>query len=379
MARKRRLRVKRFLGNILAYTFLWMIAFDLFMLFRVYGLDLVGVDPAQIPPTSTMLLLNLLSSFIAGIGSSITDLFLSSRSIRKMPFGKIIGFTLLNHLIMIGVLLVLFFNVIDILNLEVSKMVSNITDPNFIKISLPYITYTTIVALIFITVRQMKYKFGPGNMMRLFMGKYHKPKAEILIFGFVDLNSSTTAAERLGNRLYSELIQDCFLDLTDPAQDHKARIYQYVGDEIVVYWPLKHGLKNNNALHFFHDFVEVLESKREYYETKYNWFPTFKAGLHMGEVIATEVGYIKRDIAYHGDVLNTAARLLERCKPLGEKMLISGELYHLIDHKDDRLEFEPHGEELLRGKDQGVRIFGVSLPGSKQKDTKIRTLNTGSN
>ena len=49
------------------------------------------------------------------------------------------------------------------------------------------------------------------------------------IFMFLDLRSSTFIAEKLGHKLYSEFIQDCFLDL-EVVRRHKAEIYQYVGD-----------------------------------------------------------------------------------------------------------------------------------------------------
>jgi adenylate cyclase len=42
---------------------------------------------------------------------------------------------------------------------------------------------------------------------------------------FLDLKGSTTHAERLGHVQFSELIQDCFIDLT-VVIDHQALVYQ---------------------------------------------------------------------------------------------------------------------------------------------------------
>jgi adenylate cyclase len=36
-----------------------------------------------------------------------------------------------------------------------------------------------------------------------------------------------------------------------------------------------------------------------------------KAGAHVGRVVATEVGTIKSEIVFHGDVVNTTARVQE--------------------------------------------------------------------
>ena len=43
----------------------------------------------------------------------------------------------------------------------------------------------------------------------------------------------------------------------------------------------------------------------------------------MGMVTAVEVGDIKRDIAYHGDTLNTAARIQSICNSYEKKFLSS--------------------------------------------------------
>ena len=45
------------------------------------------------------------------------------------------------------------------------------------------------------------------------------------------------------------------------------------------------------------------------YLKKYELVPEFKAGVHYGTVTAGEIGIIKRDITFSGDVLNTAAAL----------------------------------------------------------------------
>jgi adenylate cyclase len=38
--------------------------------------------------------------------------------------------------------------------------------------------------------------------------------------------------------------------------------------------------------------------------------PEFKGALHGGNVVVSEVGKYKSEIAYHGDVLNTTSRML---------------------------------------------------------------------
>ena len=42
--------------------------------------------------------------------------------------------------------------------------------------------------------------------------------------------------------------------------------------------------------------------------------PEFRAALHCGEIVAGEIGDVRREIAYVGDTLNVAARLLDAAK-----------------------------------------------------------------
>ena len=65
---------------------------------------------------------------------------------------------------------------------------------------------------------------------------------------FLDLKSSTTHAEQLGHIKYSQLIQDCFYELTEVVTRREAQIYQYVGDEIVLTWPYEKGIKNKSSV-----------------------------------------------------------------------------------------------------------------------------------
>jgi adenylate cyclase len=166
-------------------------------------------------------------------------------------------------------------------------------------------------------------KYGPGILLPLLLGRYRKPKEEERIFLFMDLKSSTSIAEVLGHLKYSAFIRDSFMDINAVLRAYNAEIYQYVGDEIVVTWTMKEGLADLSCTRFFFSCEERFKNKADYYLKKYGQVPEFKAGLHMGMVTAVEVGNIKRDIAYHGDTLNTTARIQGVCNQYNETFLTS--------------------------------------------------------
>ena len=78
--------------------------------------------------------------------------------------------------------------------------------------------------------------------------------------------------------------------------------------------------------------------------------PFFKCGVDCGEVTVAEIGDIKREIAYHGDVLNTAARIEKLCTPQKKKMLISEYLEKVLPKELDGFGKELIGEFELKRK-----------------------------
>ena len=175
---------------------------------------------------------------------------------------------------------------------------------------------------------------------------------------FLDMRSSTTIAEMIGNEQYFNLLRDVFADITGTILKYRGEIYQYVGDEVVISWPVKTGIRDCNCIRCFLDIQDIMEQSAQTYLDRYGHAPVFKAGLHFGSVTAGEVGVIKKDIVYTGDVLNTAARIQGQCNSYGVNLLLSDALFHLIDHKGE-YELIPLGEIELRGKDEKVAVSSL--------------------
>jgi len=203
-------------------------------------------------------------------------------------------------------------------------------------------------------------KYGPGVFKDFLLGKYFHPRREQRIFMFLDLRSSTTTAEKLGESRYFNFLKDIFQHATTPILNKMGEIYQYVGDEMVVSWKMKEGVNNANCLYCFFEIQEVLNENSDYYREKYNGlFPEFKAGLHYGYVMAGELGVVKREIAFSGDVLNTTARIQEKCNDLGVDLLLSGNLMDLLKKNSKSVSFREIGRIELRGKEDRMVLYSV--------------------
>merc|ERR1711991_522666 len=126
------------------------------------------------------------------------------------------------------------------------------------------LAYCYLVGFIYDFIKEIDLKFGPGNLVRMLSGEFHKPKEVERIFMFLDLKSSTTIAEKLGHFKYSQLIQDCFSDLYI-VEKYRAEVYQYVGDEVVLTWKKKHGFDKLNSIETYFAFRDKINSRSDYY------------------------------------------------------------------------------------------------------------------
>ncbi len=218
--------------------------------------------------------------------------------------------------------------------------------------------FTSLFIILIIFISQITLLIGRPNFFRLLLGFYHQPHEVARIFMFVDLTGSTTIAEKLSNTAFSAFIKDYFYDVSDAIMMYKGEIYQYIGDEVIVVWPIRKA--NMDCIRSFFKMMEIIDRKKAVYLSKYGMVPEFKAAIHGGPVIVTSVGKQKKEIVYHGDVLNTTARIEKKCNELQEKLLISGDMLHYLDPGKNFC-VEEKGEIALRGKANKLSLYGVRL------------------
>ena len=215
-------------------------------------------------------------------------------------------------------------------------------------------TFAFIILMLFLFM--IIVLIGKTNFLRLIIGSYHRPREVHRIFMFVDIKGSTSIAEKLSNKDYSAFIKDYFYDISDAIILFKGEVYQYVGDEMIVVWPIRN--RNLNCIRCFYKMVEIIQAKSDRYQSKYGLVPEFKAGMHIGPVIITSVGKQKRELVYHGDVLNTTSRIEGKCNVLRQNLLISEDLLIYLEQNNE-FTYEEKGEIELRGKAQKLRLYGV--------------------
>jgi adenylate cyclase len=205
---------------------------------------------------------------------------------------------------------------------------------------------------------QMNRLVGQNVLANFLRGTYHKPREEERLFMFLDLESSTEIAERLGDKGFHALLNRFFCDLTDAVLQTDGEIHEYVGDEVIIVWKRGRGLRNGNCLRCFFLIERAIARHSDRYRQEFGLVPNFRASLHGGTVIAGELGDIRQKIAFVGDVLNSTARLLEHSRERNRRFLVSGQLLDQI-HLPEDLAAEDLGVFQPRGKETFLRVYSV--------------------
>ena len=301
----------------------------------------------------------LMTAIIFGALFAIINTLTDTSRMRRRSFGAIIlirSALYLAAFLFAGYAIYLVFDSFKIITEKQWQETFNYFTPIYLLSIVAYF----VIAILFINfILQVNRKFGPGNLLKLITGKYSTPKIENKIFMFMDLRGSTAIAEKLGHNKYSKLMQTCFHDLTSIVINYKASIYQYVGDEVVLCWDMKEGFKDLNCIKAYFAFDKKPPSRKDYYINNFDVKPFFKCGVDCGEVTVAEIGYIKREIAYHGDVLNTAARIEKQCTPLNKKMIISEYLDKELPDSLNGFEKELIGNIELKGRKGKINLFSI--------------------
>ena len=214
-----------------------------------------------------------------------------------------------------------------------------------------------IMTLLTIVILEVIDKYGPGGFWGMMRGKYLTPRIENRIFIFLDINNATTIAEKLGHTKYFKLLRDFFAEITVPLLANGGEIYQYVGDEVVLSWK-NTPLNKQRSFRFLRQTFFLLKRREATFMKRYGVAPTFKAGIHSGEVTAGVIGIVKKDLVYSGDTLNTTARIRSKCHELEEPFVVSEDFLHDFSTP---FAFKLHeiGEMELKGKIEKEKLYSL--------------------
>ena len=214
-----------------------------------------------------------------------------------------------------------------------------------------------LVVIVSIAV-ELRRLIGPGVFGAVLMGRYRHPRAERRVFLLIDIVGSTALAERLGPERFMAFLDRWIHALTEPMLASGGGIYRYVGDEAILTWDWT-GDAVARALGFAVAATDAIAADAARWTRDFGSVPRMRIALHAGPVIAGEIGDLKREIAFLGDTLNTAARIAEEARRHEVLVLASAET--LAEARlPARLARRDLGPVALRGKAEPVALVGLT-------------------
>jgi adenylate cyclase len=218
-----------------------------------------------------------------------------------------------------------------------------------------------LVTFFFLLVHQLRMLVGASTLRDIVLGRYHRARVEDRFFLFVDIVGSTALAERLGPIAANRFLDRVFQLASDPVDDHRGEVYQYVGDEMVITWKVPQGRMSARPLACYFSIERALADAAAEFTTEFGTVPRLRGALHAGTVITGEVGGSRRAIVFHGDVMNTTSRIENATRELQRPFLASEDALNRIDGRSD-YRIEDLGPQPLRGREGHVRLCAVSMP-----------------
>jgi adenylate cyclase len=244
----------------------------------------------------------------------------------------------------------------------------NVVEPGTLLVGLPRgarsvqlvsVVFSFVTTGAFIFMLQISRIIGQRTMRDWVLGRYHRPRQERRFFLFIDIVGSTTLAERIGPVAVHRFLNGVFLQAADPVDDHRGEIHQYVGDEMVVTWLELEGRAGARPIGCFTAIEAALEAAAADFVRDFGVAPHVRGALHFGPVVVGEVGGRKRDIVFHGDVMNTTSRLEQMARELNRPLVVSADAWrHLLDA--DQWTVEDLGTHVLRGRASPLQVYGVA-------------------
>ena len=97
------------------------------------------------------------------------------------------------------------------------------------------------------------------------LGRYRRPVREERVLMFLDLAGSTSLAEAMGELRVQNLLTRFFFDIDDAIVAHGGEVHAYVGDEVIVTWPLDERMSSGRCIDCFFAIADTIAARADYY------------------------------------------------------------------------------------------------------------------
>jgi adenylate cyclase len=259
----------------------------------------------------------------------------------------------------LGLRVVLYAGVV----LAISSVTNRIFAPDgpLINMSTADILATIVICVCTLLLFGVNDLLGPGVLFAFVAGRYYHPRLEERALLFIDMRSSTSIAESLGEVRFLAFLNRFVTDLSIAILEGGGEIHKYVGDEIISSWKLAAGPNDAGCIRACFSALNRLAEGGLAYERDFGFRADFRAGVHCGPVVVGELGFVKKEIALIGDAMNTTQRIQNACREADCRVLASSALLDRIVGLPSGISARALGPMPMRGKTQSVALFALEV------------------
>lgn len=227
-------------------------------------------------------------------------------------------------------------------------------DPDFGEV----FVISALVSFAFSSGIEIMRLLGTEATIALVSGRYHRPRLEDRVVLFADVVGSTSLAERVGDLKFHDFLRDVAQDLAEAVNRARGQVHRYVGDAVIVTWPLARGADRGACLTCALDMHTSLANRAEIYRARYGTEAKMRVAVHCGRVAAGEIGDWKKEIALLGDTMNTTARIETAAREFGASTVLSDDVVRRLP-ADLRLDLRRLPDYTAAGKQNVLLLWAA--------------------
>jgi len=173
---------------------------------------------------------------------------------------------------------------------------------------------------------------------------------------FVDIRGFTAAARTRTSQEVVDRLDAAFAVLVEIVDRNGGIVNKFLGDGFLALFgaPLDDPDAPRRAVTAAREMLAAIEQ----HNARSDWPLRIGIGLHLGHVVAGNVGSPRRkEYTVIGDTVNLASRIEGLNKEFGSQLLISDTVHQAIGHDVDAV---PLGDVPIRGYEQPVRVWRLA-------------------
>lgn len=204
---------------------------------------------------------------------------------------------------------------------------------------------------------------GVGTLRSIMSGRYHRPRREQRAFAFVDIRGSVSIEDRIGDLLFYSYVAEIFGAIERAAIETGGDVLDYIGDQVVLSWPV--GQPGKSPFMFVIALAHQIISIQINLLSRYGVKAAVRASIHVGDVVAGEIGEFHRKIMLLGSAVNIAARVEQIARDVDVDCIATSSALEWFEVPKP-LTATSLGLKRLRGKTQAIEVFHVHVMGNRE-------------